>query len=330
MTLPVYPNTITIDNLRTQTSNTTGSLAAYYAGAGIIPPGAVGAPGGVNTPIPSSGTISLDNFHGYPVGGSANAIINWWWNNRSALYRASGTTNFVGQGNNAHASPSTWPTDALNEANWYTTYSSLQGTLTWTFGIPADTSTIYSQYWTYITCGTSHNAAYGTYFPQVHSPTGLSNIVSDTGTTDGTVNTQFNSYRVTVVRSFTASPPPIVVQPVQWSNWDGSSNLGGTFTCIAIPGWWQVANTQTASGLTSFTIPAGQFSIFQSYSGAAMTGYTSSNANRFYANNTRNVKSTVLHHMNITSSPLAVTQSTQVTSPAGLRTMATFFSLLQA
>lgn len=71
MTLPVHPNPISIDDLRTEFSvSGTKSLQDFYAGAGIVPNGTVGFPlGGGSTVIPSSGEISLNNFQG------ASAVI---------------------------------------------------------------------------------------------------------------------------------------------------------------------------------------------------------------------------------------------------------------
>lgn len=40
------------------------SMSEYYAGGGYVPSGTVGYPGGVSTPIPSSGVISMANFYG--------------------------------------------------------------------------------------------------------------------------------------------------------------------------------------------------------------------------------------------------------------------------
>lgn len=39
-------------------------LTQYYAGGAYVPGGTIGYPYGVATPIPTSGTISLSNFHG--------------------------------------------------------------------------------------------------------------------------------------------------------------------------------------------------------------------------------------------------------------------------
>lgn len=66
MVLPVYPNPISIDNLRTE-FGVTGqkSLQDFYAGGGIVPANTLGYPsGGAGVAIPSSGAISLNNFHG--------------------------------------------------------------------------------------------------------------------------------------------------------------------------------------------------------------------------------------------------------------------------
>lgn len=66
MTLPLYPTPITLNQIRDEFGQTgTVSLQNYYAGGGIVPPGAIGYPDGVTpTPVPSSGEISLYNFYG--------------------------------------------------------------------------------------------------------------------------------------------------------------------------------------------------------------------------------------------------------------------------
>lgn len=64
------------------------SMSEYYAGGGYVPSGTVGYPGGVSTPIPSSGAISMSNFYGsensvdvyYAViagGGGGGQTIGW-------------------------------------------------------------------------------------------------------------------------------------------------------------------------------------------------------------------------------------------------------------
>lgn len=65
MTLPIYPAPITLVDIRNEFGETGEvTLTDYYAGAGIVPAGTVGYPNGVPTPIPTSGAISLQNFHG--------------------------------------------------------------------------------------------------------------------------------------------------------------------------------------------------------------------------------------------------------------------------
>lgn len=64
------------------------SMSEYYAGGTYVPSGTVGYPGGVSTPIPSSGTISMANFYGsqnsvdvyYAIiagGGGGGQTIGW-------------------------------------------------------------------------------------------------------------------------------------------------------------------------------------------------------------------------------------------------------------
>ena len=65
MTLPVYPNAISLNDVKTEFGGTTPvSLSQYYAGGSLVAAGTLGYPGGVATAIPTSGAISLDNFHG--------------------------------------------------------------------------------------------------------------------------------------------------------------------------------------------------------------------------------------------------------------------------
>lgn len=56
---------ITLADIRTEFGGAApDSLSEYYAGGTYVPAGTVGYPGGVSTPIPSSGTISFSNFYG--------------------------------------------------------------------------------------------------------------------------------------------------------------------------------------------------------------------------------------------------------------------------
>lgn len=65
MTLPVTPNPISLQAVATEFGGTGAiNLQDYYAGGTHVPSGTIGYPGGVSTPIPTSGTISLQNFYG--------------------------------------------------------------------------------------------------------------------------------------------------------------------------------------------------------------------------------------------------------------------------
>jgi mucin-19 len=65
MPCPAYPNQIKLEDIQTEFggSHPTG-LFEYYAGGAYVPTGVIGYPGGVATPVPSSGTISVENFQG--------------------------------------------------------------------------------------------------------------------------------------------------------------------------------------------------------------------------------------------------------------------------
>lgn len=65
MTLPVYPNSISLNQIQTEFGGTNPiGINEYYANGAYVASGTIGYPGGVATAIPSSGTISLGNFHG--------------------------------------------------------------------------------------------------------------------------------------------------------------------------------------------------------------------------------------------------------------------------
>lgn len=65
MTLPVYPNTLTLTQIQTEFSGANPvAISEYYAGGSYVPAGSVGYPRAVRTAIPSSGRISVGNFHG--------------------------------------------------------------------------------------------------------------------------------------------------------------------------------------------------------------------------------------------------------------------------
>lgn len=69
MTLPVYPNLISLGNVNTEyglSATALIGLGSYYAkSGGPVYPGSVGLLAGVSTAIPTSGTISLGNFSGH-------------------------------------------------------------------------------------------------------------------------------------------------------------------------------------------------------------------------------------------------------------------------
>ena len=65
MVLPVHPNPISLSQIQGEFGGSNPiSLSEYYSGKTYVPSGTVGHPNGGNVVIPSSGTISLGNFHG--------------------------------------------------------------------------------------------------------------------------------------------------------------------------------------------------------------------------------------------------------------------------
>lgn len=65
MAIPPHPTSISIGTIRNEFGGDQAtSLGQYYAGAGRVPAGTVGYPRGHATPIPSSGMMSIGNFHG--------------------------------------------------------------------------------------------------------------------------------------------------------------------------------------------------------------------------------------------------------------------------
>lgn len=319
MTLPVFPNAISINDLRTETGQTTGSLGAYRAGAGIVPAGVFGAPNGVATKVPTSGPLTLNDFHGYPVNMPGSTILNWFWNNRTALYRSAVTTNFADQGPGANASPTTWPGDAADNGAHYNSFNTLTGTLNWGFATPGDVSSIYSEYWTYITIQTGFNRNNNSSIGDLSGVSAFSNNYWNQSYT--------NIGRVVVVKSLSATVPnPSFSQFVVWNNWDNSDNLGGSWSAIAIPGRWGIAS-QTNVG-TSFTLPRAQFCISQnnwkpggSYNNT-MASYSCSLGTRFYNNNPWWRNNIHLFMINTTTSDIGVSQSNQ---PLQGTALVTFF-----
>ena len=65
MSLPVYPNPISMSQIQTEFGGSNPiSLVEYYAGGPYVPQGTYGYPNGYRTLIPTSGPLSLGNFHG--------------------------------------------------------------------------------------------------------------------------------------------------------------------------------------------------------------------------------------------------------------------------
>lgn len=65
MTLPSYPNQITLLDIQTEFGGATPiGLNEYYADGAYVTAGTIGYPLGVATAIPSSGAIAMSNFHG--------------------------------------------------------------------------------------------------------------------------------------------------------------------------------------------------------------------------------------------------------------------------
>ena len=90
MTLPVSPLAISLANLQTEFGGSNPiSLNEYYAGGSYVVAGTNGFPSAVSTAIPSSGQISLSNFHGAVVSYSLTISSNTQnYNLRTALLAA--------------------------------------------------------------------------------------------------------------------------------------------------------------------------------------------------------------------------------------------------
>ena len=78
MTLPVHPNQISLDNIRTEFPFEgpvfQTSLATFYRGLARVPEGTIGYPGGVETVVPASGQIAFSNFHGAIITGQQGML----------------------------------------------------------------------------------------------------------------------------------------------------------------------------------------------------------------------------------------------------------------
>jgi hypothetical protein len=76
MTLPTSGNPISFLNLKTEFNDTDPvKLSDYYAGGPFVFAGSKGYPGGVETPIPSSGQISLKALQGAMAEGSGGMLM---------------------------------------------------------------------------------------------------------------------------------------------------------------------------------------------------------------------------------------------------------------
>lgn len=77
MVLPVFGNPLSLQQIQTEFGGTNPiALNEYYAGGANVPSGTVGYPnGGGPVPIPTSGTISINNFYG-----AAKQTSNLAWN----------------------------------------------------------------------------------------------------------------------------------------------------------------------------------------------------------------------------------------------------------
>jgi hypothetical protein len=67
MTLPLYPSPISFQDIKTEFNDTDPvNIQDYYAGGALVPSGTTGKPypGSATVSVPTSGTISLDNFYG--------------------------------------------------------------------------------------------------------------------------------------------------------------------------------------------------------------------------------------------------------------------------
>ena len=141
MSLPAHPNTISLAQLQTEFGGSNPiSLSEYYSNGGLVPAGASGLPAGVQTAIPSSGTISLGNFHGsaavvysyeYTTGGTRSIVVPALpsgWPSISALVWVNGAG---GGGGGAAASPASGSDPAAGGggggggSNWLYTFSNV-------------------------------------------------------------------------------------------------------------------------------------------------------------------------------------------------------------
>lgn len=118
MALPTS-GSLTLSQIATEFGGSTPhSLSEYYAGGGLVAPGTKGYPGSVETPIPSSGTISIQNFYG----ASAAVIIGNGFNitlsGNTSLQVATLTflsTGSISRSGGATGTPSSWFTGTVDD-----------------------------------------------------------------------------------------------------------------------------------------------------------------------------------------------------------------------
>lgn len=303
MTLPVYPNAISIDNLRTETAQTTGSLAAYLAGGGVVPLGTYGAPNGSNIQIPSSGPISLDSFHGYPATLSGHEILAWFWQNRAKLY-VGGLWN---PGPGSTVTYTTNPGDAYSAGAPYNSFNNFSSNATFspqppTLGLPF----IPAPYWTTFVMHVSQDGTGG-------RPQFSGNWTSNTYGTWSTIQQgSFIGLGTITTTRLNQNPQTGMNGTIAWNNYYGGNNCGGVTGSFSLPGRWALVSSQ-ATVPTSFTLGAGRLAVclaWKNQDNFNMGGtQAAAGGNSFYVNNTWQYASTYLCQFNATSSPITCTNS---------------------
>jgi hypothetical protein len=284
MTLPTYPSSISVAQVRSEFGLPSDSLSGFYNANGYVPKGAVGFPpvNGTPTPtaIPASGKISLANMYGASSFTSANTIGNWW-TYRGSLFRS----NIGSIYSNNNASGGSYASGSYNYNAYpgYDTYTvhGTQGpssgsiqtyTPTFTFGATG----MYSNIWTIIVVvaqsydtGDTTDPAWTTYpYCPGYSGTLVNNI-------------KINGFLCAVyqVTSGPSNTPPAATATYTWRNYSSGNNTGSQLNAMAIPGAWylssQINNPNSVVASTySYNIGANQFSIFlgSDYANAGSTG----------------------------------------------------------
>jgi hypothetical protein len=260
MTLPVYPNSISVAQVQSEFGLPGDSFSNFYSGNGYVPAGAVGFPQGVATAIPSSGTIGLDNMHGSSSFTSAATLSNWW-SDRSNLFRGSVSSSGASF-NSGSYTLNTYPGDSntKNGGQGGSSGSIQTATPTFTWG----SSSMYSNIWTIIVVvsqsldtGDTVDPAWTTtpYCPG-YSGTLVNNI-------------KINGYLCAVyqVNTGATNTPPSATATYTWRNQSDGNHTGSQLNAMAIPGAWYVSSQTNnpnsgAASTYSYNIGANQFSIF--------------------------------------------------------------------